>query len=78
MRVRIPVNTTGFWLVWSPDMEAPNKRHPNIGEARSAAEALALANPGTSFYVMQPVLNAHMPTSPVWPMQPMPVQGWPR
>jgi hypothetical protein len=74
MKVQVPVNTTGFWLVWSPHFDAPKTRYTNIGKARSAAEALAHVNPGVSFYVMQPLLNARVPHCHVWPMQPMYMQ----
>ena len=69
MKVRIPVNTCGFWLVWSPDVDVAKTRYQNIGAASTAAETLARLHPGVSFYVMQPVLNAHNPTSLLWPMQ---------
>ena len=71
MKVRVPVNTTGFWLVWSPHFDAPKTRYTNIRAATQAAESLAQLHPGVSFYVMQPLLNARVPHCHVWPMQPM-------
>lgn len=69
MKVRVPVNTTGFWIVWCPqDQVAPNRRFPTVIEARDAAEILARNHPGHSFYVMQPILNACVPERCVWPI----------
>lgn len=44
-----------FWLVWSPNGGAPRFRHTNEASAKAEAERLALANPGTTFIVLQSI-----------------------
>lgn len=44
-----------FWMVYGAGCGAPTVRHDRLGNARAEAERLAVANPGTKFYVLRSV-----------------------
>jgi hypothetical protein len=49
---------TPFWLVWSPGGERPpSYRHSTMRDATVEADRLALANPGSKFFVLAPVCS---------------------
>lgn len=43
-----------FWLVWRRGGRPPVFEHPSYQAARTEAERLAQANPGSEFYVLAP------------------------
>lgn len=44
-----------FWMIWSPQGQAPTVRHDTPESARAEAERLARANRGSEFYVLEAV-----------------------
>lgn len=43
-----------FFLVWREGGDAPVKQHRNVTAAENEAERLAIAHPGSTFYVLIP------------------------
>lgn len=41
-----------FWLVWNESGQAPTYKHQTLEQARAEAERLAVAVPGSRFFVL--------------------------
>jgi len=52
-----------FWLVWRRHSRTPVFEHPSYHSARTEAERLARANPGSAFYVLAPAARGGFDTS---------------
>lgn len=50
-----------FWMVWSPQGNAPTCKHGNFAGAVEEARRLALKRPGREFYVLHSVKGFIMP-----------------
>ncbi len=44
-----------FWMVWSPQGQAPTRKHLTRASAVTEAERLARLNAGNEFYVLQAI-----------------------
>ena len=47
-----------FWMVWSPQGQAPTRQHPSRASADAEAARLARANPAHAFFVLKAVGGA--------------------
>ncbi|MDE2469412.1 MAG: hypothetical protein KGL35_11865 [Bradyrhizobium sp.] len=50
-------NPPPFWLVWNPNRNAAQYKHPSEKNAEEEAHRLAKACPGETFYVLAPVTS---------------------
>lgn len=53
------INARKFWMIWSPTGRQPTFRHSSRKAANAEAERLAIANPGSAFFVLKAVGGAY-------------------
>lgn len=54
-----------FWMVYSPQGNAPRREHMSRDQAEREAERLAMGNPGQQFFVLKAVTGRMTEASPI-------------